>query len=357
MNILADSTLLGLDEAFPAPFKLTRYNSPEEIKGLLANQEVLLCRSTLKVNQTLLNHHQLHYVATASSGTDHLDHDFLNSQSISIIDAKGCNATSVADYITSCLAYLNQKQLIKGSIAGVIGMGQVGSQVEKRLRALNFNIVSYDPLKSKQEATFNSCELEHLFKADLLCIHAELHHHFPYPSANLIGMHFLEQLKPGCVIINAARGGIVDEEALLNNKQSITYCTDVYLNEPQINKRVIDKSVLCTPHIAGHSLEAKFAAVALVSEKLHRIAGLPPPQFAKPALAKPLTILTNLPWEDQVLSIYNPLEETLQLKQATDKKSAFLKLRKKHNIRHDFSTYFNSISVHETIKMAQLIGI
>lgn len=341
MKILADATLPGLNQAFPKPFHLTLYQHPDEITQLLPGQEVLLCRSTLKVNHSLLKSHQVRFIATASSGRDHLDQQWLRSQNIQIIDAKGSNARSVADYVVSCLAYLDQQQLISGNKAGIIGLGMVGVQVATRLQALNFQTVAYDPLKEMQEPAFESCPIEVLHQVDLLCLHAELHDNQPYPSMNLIDKQFLAKLKPGCIIINAARGGIINEEELLRTQQALTYCTDVYLNEPAIDKRIIDKAILCTPHIAGHSLEAKYLAVAMISETLHHIAGLPLPQFATPEMTGILRLEKDMTWQESVLTIYNPLNETLQLKEAVDKESAFLRLRKSHQQRHDFLLYFN----------------
>ncbi|MCL9685617.1 4-phosphoerythronate dehydrogenase [Legionella maioricensis] len=348
MRILADASLPGLESAFPKPFILSRYSNTDELFSLLEEQDILLCRATLKVNSDLLKKHQLQYVATASSGTDHLDHYFLKSQKIQIVDAKGSNASSVADYVVACLAYLEQKNLIGGKRAGIIGLGEAGNKVYSRLKAADFQIMNYDPPKAMQEKQFESCALEHLYEADLLCIHAELHANPPYPSANLIDDAFLARLKSDCVIINAARGGIVNEKALLNTRHSLIYCTDVYLDEPAINKQIIDRATLCTPHIAGHSIEAKWTAVAMISEKLHRLLELPVPEFALAAPPKKLHLSNDISWQERVLSIYNPAEETLQLKSALDKKSTFLSLRKNHQKRHDFSLYSDLISDQQT---------
>lgn len=340
MNILADASLPGLEQAFPKPFNLMRYNHANELAHLLVGQDVLLCRSTLKVNRALLENHSIRYVATASSGTDHLDHSWLNAQHIQIIDAKGSNARAVADYVVACLAFLEQRHFIQGNKAGVVGLGKVGTQVSTRLQAAGFQVFHYDPLKAMREAdTFQSCSLEDLYQADLICIHAELHDNPPFPSRHLVNQHFLTQLKPGSIIINAARGGVIDEEALLHEPKALIYCTDVYLNEPTIDARIIDKAVLCTPHIAGHSIEAKYAAVAMVSLSLHQVANLPVPQFATPQTIKTIHIEKNKLWYESVLSLYNPIEETVNLKKTIDKKSAFMELRKHHQNRHDFCQY------------------
>jgi len=352
MNILADISLPGLSRAFPSPFHITYYTHPEQIPGLLDGQQVLLCRSTLKVNENLIKNHSLHYVATASSGTDHLDTDFLNKQNIQIIDAKGSNAISVADYMIACIAYLEKKSLIQGKKAAIIGMGKVGTQVWNRLKAAKYAVAGYDPKKALDEKEFHSCELSELYQADLICVHAQLHNTQPYPSFNLINQEFLTQLKPGCVLINAARGGVINENALLAHSKPIIYCTDVYDNEPDIQENIVAKATLCTPHIAGHSLEAKFAAVAMVSEKLHSYFGIPAPVFAQPSPIELADTTKNQTWQDLILSIYNPEYETTRLKDAPNKEDAFLIARMEHQHRHNFYLYHkpeNSKKIHSLL--------
>lgn len=339
MNILADAALPGLDLAFPKPFNLTMFHHIDDVSDLLLNQQILLCRSTLKVNQVLLKNHSLKIVATATSGDDHLDKPFLNSRGTQVLDAKGCNAISVADYVVSCLAYLKKYNGQSVLTAGIIGMGHVGTKVYQRLNALGIQVVCYDPLK--QEPYFKSDTKEQLFNCDLLCIHAEWHNTPPHPSAGLIDETFLARLKKDCIIINASRGGILVEEALLSSPQDIIYCTDVFANEPKINAKIVEQALLCTPHIAGHSLEAKFAAVASVSDKIHSLLKLSKPLYAKPTKPFPRVWDTESSWDDQVLSLYNPMMETIKMKESSGNVLAFLDLRKHHQFRHDFAVYFD----------------
>jgi erythronate-4-phosphate dehydrogenase len=339
MNILADASLPGLKEAFPSPFNLTLYRTHEEVTSLLKHQDILLCRANLKVNQTLLNNHQLHYVATASSGSDHIDHRHLKLKNSTVIDAKGCNAIAVTDYVISSLAYLDSIHLIKGSKIGIIGFGHVGAQVYNRLKAADFELFCYDPPKAYLDNAFKTCSPEMLYQCDVLCIHAELHDASFYPSRGLINSSFLSKLKSSCVIINASRGGIVDEEAILNTP--LTYCTDVYLNEPKIDQNIINRSTLCTPHIAGHSLEAKFAAVSIVSKKIHSLLNLPVPQEYAIPMGPNSRLNIDQSWQDLALSLYNPIYETQELKKTLDIEEAFLQLRRNHVQRHDFYTYLD----------------
>ncbi|MFA5959853.1 MAG: 4-phosphoerythronate dehydrogenase [Tatlockia sp.] len=331
MKLLADASLPALEIAFPKPFEITLYKSTEEIAEKLQGQDVLFCRSTLKVNEALLKNHSLRYVATASSGVDHIDSAYLQQNAITLLDAKGCNATSVTDYVTAVLAYLQKNSAFSGKTAAVLGVGEVGSRVVSRLKALKMNVLCYDPFKTE----ISSNTLDEITQCQLIAVHANLHDEKPYPSRNLIDKDFLSQLKPHTVLINASRGGIVNEEALLHLTTPITYCTDVYQNEPYINQELVKFAKLCTPHIAGHSIEAKYNAVALISEQLHTAIKSKAPKMPYPAVSNQVASVRFRNWQDFVLSLYNPVFETNELKASTNLETTFLKVRKAH-LRHDF---------------------
>ena len=342
INLLADVSLPCLSEAFGPPFVITRYQNNSEIPGLLPGKEILLCRSTLPVNQGLIGDYPLKIVATASSGSDHIDSTYLAECGITLQDAKGCNAVSVADYVVSCIAYLKTSLAFNGRKAGVIGAGVVGTEVAARLTAIGFEVIRYDPPKALRDPCFKSAALSDLFECELLCIHANRHNTLPYPSMNLLDEAFFKQLRPGCTIINAARGGIVNEEALLKKSNSLIYCTDVYTNEPRIDARVVEMATLCTPHIAGHSIEAKKRAITLLSEKLHAYYQLSPPPPPEEIKKPELTLTPSDSWEAIILSLYNPYPETQQLKKTKREDNwvaTFENIRKAHNTRHEFSRY------------------
>lgn len=345
MKILADASLPGLEQAFNDCFSLTTYRNQAEIPLFLAGQDVLLCRSTLKVTADLIQNSSLQCIATASSGVDHIDIPYLNERNISLFDAKGSNAKAVADYVLATIAWLAQNKPIAGKKAGVIGAGYVGSEVANRLIALGFDVVCYDPYKDKEDTQYFYAPLKELFTCDLLCVHANLHNTPPYPSKNLIDEAFLSQLQPNTTIINASRGGIVNEVDLINTNKNITYCTDVYIDEPNTNPEMIHYATLCTPHIAGHSVEAKLAAVQQISNKLHQHFKLQkksdhhaPPEL-NPNRSAPIALssfLNDEHGQNHVLALYNPYHETQALKTAENQAEAFLKQRKRH-YRHEFN--------------------
>src|SRR3990167_8047701 len=270
-NLLADRDLPELASAFPSPFKITRYQNIKELQEALPYNNILLCRSTLKVDAALFQGNQVEWVLTASSGRCHIDELYLKAKNTKILDAKGSNANAVVDYVSFCLAALNAP--IKD--IGIIGYGEVGSRLYKKLLLLGYtNIITYDPFKKSP----NARDLDSIFNCDLVCIHPNLHKDEPYPSYKLVNALLIQKRKPHQIILNAARGNVVDEEALLKYHQGI-YITDVYANEPNINPLIINHATIATPHIAGHTIEAKIDSVRLLSIKLHKSLHLPCPNF------------------------------------------------------------------------------
>lgn len=334
MKIIADASLPDLKTLFPKPFILELYKDEQSLKPLLQHADALLCRSSLKVNEHLLSNTKLRYVATASAGIDHVDSVYLQQRNIRLFSAKGANASAVADYVMSSLAFLQSQHLLNTKEAGIIGLGHVGREVAQRLKAASFSVVQYDPLKAMKEPEFHSDSLEQLQSCKLICIHANLHEDAPYPSKHLIDRQFLKKLPKQSIIINAARGGVVCEQDLVNSESAITYCTDVYENEPDINKAIVAYARLATPHIAGHSIEAKLRALHMISRSFHELLHLPPPDFEH---EKPRLEIPELPtWDAFLLSLYNPEIESIKLKNAQDLSQAFKHLRKQHKNRHDF---------------------
>lgn len=335
IKILADASLPQLKKYFPEPFSLSYYHTQTDLLAQIEDKNILLCRSTLNIDDKLLLRSGLSYIATASSGIDHIDTNFLAQRKIELIDAKGCNAHAVADYVLSSISYLQSMYLLQGKRVGIIGAGKVGCLSAERLINLGFQTILYDPPRALRDKSFITANREELYSCDLICIHANFHLEAPHATKHLINQHFLSQLKPGTIILNAARGGIVDESAILQFSSRIKYCVDVYAHEPDINPEVIAMATLCTPHIAGHSIEAKINAIKFISAQLHYAYDLIPPVPIIVQNTAPFSMPAN--WNAWALSLYNPLEETRALKNASNNlKNVFLTLRQAHQCRHDF---------------------
>lgn len=331
MKILTPNTIKDLDKLFSSDFRIETYKDLTELKSKITSTDILLVRSNIRVNSELLANTNLKGIATLSSGSCHIDKKYLIEKNIKIFDGKGANAPAVRDYILSVIAYLQKKQLIYNNPdnkIGIIGYGYVGKIVSTSLKELGFNVVIYDPFVLPNNS------IEDVYSTKVVLIHANLHDGPAFASRNLINREFFDQLSSDSIIINVARGGIVDETALLKNDKNLIYCTDVYNNEPNINPLIIKRSLLCTTHIAGHSIECKENISKLVSQKIHHEFGLKPPSCT--FFTEKTLILDKSNWQQRVLSLYNPEIESLALKIAQDKTATFLNLRKLHK-RHNFT--------------------
>ncbi len=338
MKIVADDSIPIIKEYFPPPFQLERIPFNQLAKSL-NDADILICRSTLKVNRQLLEKSRIKLVASATSGTDHIDTAYLEQKKIQLIDAKGANASAVADYILAVTAALNFNPFDK--TIGIIGLGQVGSQVWQRFSALQATILINDPIKAIS-SNIKSVDLNELKTCDLVTIHTPLTKTSPHPSYHLLDAKFLKNLKPGAILINAARGGVVDERALIKYGQHLIYCADVYENEPLIEKAIINACQIATPHIAGHSIEAKLLAPIYLSRKIHDVYQLKMPNPSHSLTNNQIKVSSSIDWQSLVLSLYDPRHESLLLKSSPDNESlqrAFNELRQKHKTRHGFNTH------------------
>jgi len=254
----------------------------------LADAEVLLVRSVTQVNQQLIQQcPKLKFVGTATIGTDHLDQHALVAAGIPFTSAPGCNAQSVLEYVLSAAFYLADKYQwqLTDKVVGVVGVGNIGSLVVKAFRALGVRVLQCDPLRAAAQPDFPHLELAELLpQVDLLSLHVPLNKSGPDATIGLIGPSQLQQLKPDCAVINACRGEVVDNQALL--AEALTghrrpLVLDVWANEPNVLLELVPYCDLATAHIAGHSVEGKARGTAMLYQALcHQLGREPEVQLS-----------------------------------------------------------------------------
>lgn len=225
--------------------------------------DALIIRSKTKATEELLQGTPVKFVGTATAGTDHIDADYLQQREIYWCAAPGCNANSVSEYLVAGLLTLGHRHgfNLEGKTIGVIGCGNVGSRVVKKCHALGMNVVRNDPPLSAVSADPDFQPLENLLaESDIVTLHVPLVKHKPWPTARLADYTFFEQLKPGALFINAARGDVCDYDALMAAKSGGAVSRtilDVWSPEPSFRPDVLKLADLASPHIAGHSYEGK----------------------------------------------------------------------------------------------------
>ena len=226
---------------------------PEQINAsAVKNADVLVVRTRTKVNEALLSESKVKLVCSATIGFDHIDTTYCDAHNIRWMNCPGCNAQAVCDYIEEALNEITNHPLrITNPITiGVVGVGHVGSLVAKMAERRGCKVLLNDPPKNigvSLDFIAQNC--------DIITFHTPLTKEGAHPTFHLCDEAFLAQCKPGALIINAARGGIVDEQALLRSGHP--YILDTWENEPNVNAEVLNHALLASMHIAGYSLEGK----------------------------------------------------------------------------------------------------
>jgi erythronate-4-phosphate dehydrogenase len=223
------------------------------------------------VNQQLLENTPVKFVASATIGTDHIDLDYLQQQGIGFANAPGCNAESAAEYMINALFELSQKRGFNPFklTAGVIGHGNVGSRVKKKLNALGINtLVNDPPLQETGNDHVNYVSLQRiLHECDFITCHVPLTKKGKYPTHHLFDAKRLAELGQGTIFFNAARGAVVDNQALsrlLQSRKDLTIFLDTWEGEPAINRTLLKQADLATPHIAGYSAEGRLRGTQMI---------------------------------------------------------------------------------------------
>jgi len=220
--------------------------------NILKNADILIVRSTVKVNKLLLDKTKIKLVCSATAGKDHIDENYLKSKDINLFHCPGSNAESVVNYVMSAIQLLHEKGIFQSNDRiGIIGYGNIGSKLKRVLDYFSFKNYVYDPFLDHNFLA----NLKKIQTCDLISIHVPLTFDTNFPTSNLIDKSFLMEMNSK-TLINTSRGGVVNEEDLIEFNK-INYVSDVWLNEPIPSKEIIDFSLISTPHIAGHSFDGK----------------------------------------------------------------------------------------------------
>ncbi len=280
MKIIADENIPFVSQVFTHLGDVTTVPGRSICHSSIKDADILLVRSITPINAGLLNNTKIRFVASATSGVNHVDREYLKQNHISFAHALGSNAVSVAQYVTAGICHWslqNHKPLKQLSI-GIIGYGNVGSQLEKICQKLGIRRVLNDPPLAK----LGQSHLESLNTAlacDIVSLHVPLTTHGKYPTNNLINQQNVSKLRPDGLFINAARGGVVEESALLSHQAKhpkFSIILDTWENEPNINTNLMKRTLIATPHIAGYSFDGKIKGTQMIYQACCEFLGKKP---------------------------------------------------------------------------------
>lgn len=280
ITVFADQYLFKIREIVPDAIDLQLYDPEHGLPADLGKADALLIRTVTGINKQTLSPvpEKLQFVATGSAGTDHVGTDFLAQHDITFAHSAGCNARSVAEYVVTSLLLWGESADVdlRQEMIGIIGVGHVGSALQQMLDELGWSYRLYDPPRAERETAFTSVTQEDVLDCSILTFHTPLHfnnehatHHWLNPQ-KLANRNFK-------MVINTSRGGVVDEQALIQAKESgsvNSMIIDVWEGEPAFDDEVANKAFIATPHIAGYSIQAKFRATKMIIDQMINHFGL-----------------------------------------------------------------------------------
>ncbi len=300
MKILVDENMPYARELFSRTGSVVAVPGRPVPQDALNDADGLMVRSVTKVNAELLGGKPVKFVGTATAGTDHIDETFLQEQGIGFSAAPGCNAIAVVEYVFSALLLLAERDgfMLKDRTVGIVGVGNVGGRLQARLEALGIRTLLCDPPRADRGDEGEFLPLSALVaEADILTFHTPLFKQGEYKTLHLADEALLQALKPGTVLINACRGPVVDNAALLKvlgQRRDLSVVLDVWEPEPELSLPLLEKVDIATAHIAGYTLEGKARGTTQVFEAWTAFLGkpeqvdlatlLPVPEFGEIAL-------------------------------------------------------------------------
>jgi erythronate-4-phosphate dehydrogenase len=272
MKIIADENIIFVDEAFSGLGEVHLYSGRKITNEILRDADVLLIRSVTEVDANLLKGTNVKFVGTATIGIDHVDTAYLAENEIRFVDALGCNSDAVAEYIFTALLNISNEQdfNLKGKSIGVVGVGNIGSRIVRLAKVLGMKTLQNDPPLKRTTGEERFLELQDLMDADIITLHVPLNLQGVDRTYHLLDYPKINSLKHGAILINASRGPVIENSALdqLIGKKNFTVALDVWENEPEINKSLLQKIKFASPHIAGYSYEGKINGTVILYKAL-----------------------------------------------------------------------------------------
>ncbi len=292
---------------------------PEELISIIADYEGLVVRSQTQVTAEVIQAGgKLQVIARAGVGVDNIDVDEATRHGIVVVNAPTGNTVSAAEHtialMFSLARHIPQANAVlksgawrrsdfmgtevKGKTLGIIGLGNVGSEVARRARGLEMKLIAYDPFISIDYARNLQVELvplkQLLKESDFITLHIPL----TKATKNLIGAKELALVKPTVRLINTARGGLINEEALakaVKEKRVTGAAIDVFSTEPTTESILFESdNIIVTPHLGASTAEAQAMAAKDVAEQIIQVFKGQPARYSVNAPLIPAETLSVL---------------------------------------------------------------
>ncbi len=372
MKIVADENIPFVKECFSSAGEVVTISGRDMNFDTVKDADALAVRSITKVNSSLLDKSKVKFVGTATIGTDHIDKDYLSRAGIGFSSAPGSNADSVAEYVIAGLLSLGKRKGVKlaGKRIGIIGVGNVGSRVEKRVSALGMTAVLNDPPLKRKTQDSKYRPIDEIFDCDFITVHVPLTKEGVDRTYHLVDEDFLSKLKKGSYFINTSRGPVVKTAALkdwIRSTKAGGVILDVWENEPVIDSELLGMVDIGTCHIAGYSFDGKVRGMLMIYEAMCRHFDIDFDKSEGDFLPEPIvkSIEVNSGSGDEqalvrgvVSQVYHICDDYMRLKRyletsAEQRGQYFDSLRKNYPVRREF----NNTKVYLKEENDRLFGI
>ena len=274
MKVVADLDIPFLEGVFEPYGEVVYKKGIDIVADDVVDADALLVRTRTQCDAALLEGSKVKIVASATIGTDHIDKEYCASRGIEVANASGCNAGGVMQYVFSAVYGIAARKGIKldDVTFGVVGVGNVGKRVAEMAESLGFKVMRCDPPRAQKEGPEGFCTLEELLaESHVVTLHVPLDE----TTRGMANEDFFTLIRPGAIFINAARGEVVDEAALMTAIPKLgAVVIDTWNNEPTVNEDLVEMVDIATPHIAGYSYQGKVNGTRMAVRAVAECLGL-----------------------------------------------------------------------------------
>ncbi|MDR2882787.1 MAG: 4-phosphoerythronate dehydrogenase [Alistipes sp.] len=351
MKIVADRDIPFLEGVLDPFVEVVRLPGeaigPDDVR----DADAILTRTRTRCDAALLAGSRVRFIGTATIGFDHIDTEWCRVRGIAVATAAGCNRRGVLQWVGAVLAWLADGRAAGhggrtrgpkpgGTTLGVVGVGNVGSLVADYAAAWGFRVMRSDPPRERaggRGAAEGFYPLGEMVAAcDIITFHVPLTAEGPDATRHMVNRDLLAAAKPGAVILNSSRGPVVEPDALRKEVHggAHSFVIDTWNGEPAIDREVLKRTLLATPHIAGYTVQGKAAATSMVVRALAREFGLPLTEWY-PAGA-PRSVPRPIEWDEMrglMPSYFDIAAESAALKAAP---ALFEAIRDGYDYRMEF---------------------
>jgi erythronate-4-phosphate dehydrogenase len=370
MKIIIDENIPFIKGVFEKVAEVKYLRGSSISKSDVSDADALIIRTRTQCNRELLEGSAVKMIASATIGIDHLDTEWLDKVGIKWNNAEGCNSNSVCQYVASILSLLIIEGLVPDETKlGIVGVGKIGSKVEKLAKTLGFEVLLNDPPRARKEPENFFVDLQTILKkSDIITFHTPLTYNGIDATYHLFDFNALDLLQTDAILINTSRGEVINAQALsksIDLEKVSLVVLDVWENEPEISTELLEKAWIATPHIAGYSIDGRANGTAMSVQAVSRLFNLGLDDWRPTSLPMPenAIIQINEPDKNQfefaskaILKTYNPFKDDTLLRKNPE---FFEQLRDNYKIRREFGAWTVALqnkNSEKTEKMLEELG-